>query len=82
MPLSEATKAFLETAFLPEMANLDRRKRVEKFGVPECDFVIMPEVGPSTQVHVAQKGQKGRRVSVLTPAILAGCGSAKNGGIL
>ena len=46
VPLSEATKAFLETAFSSEMTNPDRRKRVEKFGVPECDFVRCPKLDP------------------------------------
>ena len=44
--LSEATKAFLETAFSSEMTNSDRRKRVEKFGVPECDAVRCPKLDP------------------------------------
>ena len=46
VPLSEVTQAFLGTAFLPEMTNSDRRKRVEKFGVPECDFVRCPKLDP------------------------------------
>ena len=46
VPLTEATKAFVETAFSSEMTKSDRRKRVEKFGVPECDFVTCPKLDP------------------------------------
>ena len=44
VPLSEATKAFLETTFSSEMANSDRNKWVEKFWVPECDFLRCPKL--------------------------------------
>ena len=46
VPLSEATKTFLETNFSFEMTNSDCRKRVKKFGVPECDFVRCPKLNP------------------------------------
>ena len=39
-------KVFSETAFSSEMTNSDRRKWVEKFGVPECNFVRCPKLDP------------------------------------
>ena len=35
--LSETTKAFLEAAFSTTMPNEDRKKRVVKVGIPDCD---------------------------------------------
>ena len=44
IPLSEATKALLETAFSSNLSNPDRRKRVDRFGVPECDHTRCPKL--------------------------------------
>ena len=44
--LSEATKALLETAFSLPMSNSDRKKWVEKFGVPDCELVRYPKLDP------------------------------------
>jgi len=37
--LSETTKSFLEAAFLAAISNKDRKKRVGKVGIPDCDQV-------------------------------------------
>ena len=42
--LTETTKSFLEAAFSGTMSNEDRRKRVEKVGVPDCDQVRCPKL--------------------------------------
>ena len=44
IPLSEATKALLETAFSSNLSNPDRRKRVDRFGVPECNHTRCPKL--------------------------------------
>ena len=46
VPLSEATKAFLKTAFSSEMTNSNHRKEVEKFRIPECNFVRCLKLDP------------------------------------
>ena len=46
VPLSEATKAFSETAFSSEMTNSDYRRWVEKSGVPECGLMRCPKLDP------------------------------------
>ena len=42
--LSETTKAFLEAAFLATMPNEDRKKRVVKVGIPDCDQIRCPKL--------------------------------------
>ena len=42
--VTETTKSFLEAAFSGAMSNEDRRKRVEKIGVPDCDQVRCPKL--------------------------------------
>ena len=44
MQLTETTKTFLEAAFSTTMLNENRRKRVEKIGVPDCDQVRCPKL--------------------------------------
>ena len=56
--LSEATKAWLETVFSSSMANSDHKKRVEKFGVPDCDHIRCLKLDPvlkSTMLNDAIK---------------------------
>ena len=48
--LSEATKAMLETAFTSNLANPDRRKRADKFGVPDCDAIRSRTHQPAIKV--------------------------------
>ena len=43
--LTETTKSFLEAAFSGTISNEDRRKRVKKVGVPDCDQVRCPKLG-------------------------------------
>ena len=42
--LSETTKAFLEAAFSATMPNEDRKKRVVKVGIPDCDQIRCPKL--------------------------------------
>ena len=42
--LTETTKTFLEAAFSGTMTNTDRKKRVKKIGVPECDQIRCPKL--------------------------------------
>jgi hypothetical protein len=44
--VSEATKAFLETAFSSNLENLDCKKRVGKYGTLECDHIRCPKLDP------------------------------------
>ena len=46
MLLSEATKSLLETAFSSPLSNLDHKKGVEKFGVPDHEWVCCPKLNP------------------------------------
>ena len=49
--LSEATKAMLETTFTSNLANPDRRKRADKFGVPDCQPAIKVD-GYLSRLHL------------------------------
>ena len=42
--LTETTKTFLEAAFSGTMTNADRKKRVEKIGVLDCDQIRCPKL--------------------------------------
>jgi len=42
--LSEPTKTFLEAAFSAVMSNEDRKKRVGKVGIPDCDQIRCPKL--------------------------------------
>ena len=42
--LTEATKTFLEAAFSGTLSNADRKKRVDKVGVPDCDQIRCPKL--------------------------------------
>ena len=42
--LTETTKTFLEATFSSMMTNADRKKRVEKIGVPNCDQIRCPKL--------------------------------------
>ena len=42
--LSETTKTFLEAAFTATMSNEDRKKRVGRIGVPDCDQIRCPKL--------------------------------------
>ena len=42
--LTETTKSFLEAAFSGMISNEDRRKRLEKVGVSDCDQVHCPKL--------------------------------------
>ena len=48
--LTETTKSFLEAAFSGTMSNEDRRKRVKKIGVPDCDQVRCPKLNGQRQI--------------------------------
>ena len=42
--LSETTKSFLEAAFSTTVANIDRKKRLDWIGVPDCDAIRCPKL--------------------------------------
>ena len=42
--LSETTKSFLEAAFSATVANTDRKKRLDRIGVPDCDAIRCPKL--------------------------------------
>ena len=42
--VSEATQAFLGAAFSGIMDNDDRRKRIKRIGVPDCDQIRCPKL--------------------------------------
>ena len=44
VPLTETTKTFLEAAFSGTLSNTDRKKRVDKIGVPDCDQIRCPKL--------------------------------------
>ena len=56
--LSEATKALLETAFSSPMSNSDRKKRVEKFRVPDCEWVRCPKLDPVLKTTLPKEAMK------------------------
>lgn len=56
--LSEATKALLETTFSSPMSNSDRKKRVEKFGVPDCEWVRCPKLDPVLKTTLPKEAIK------------------------
>ena len=60
--------AFLETAFLANMANLDRKKQMDRYVVPDCDQICYPKLDlvPKTALH------KGGWPCLEAPAVLAG----------
>ena len=41
--LTESTQVFLEAAFSATLANADRKKRVERIGVSDCDSIRCPK---------------------------------------
>ena len=42
--LTEATKTFIKAAFSGTLSNADRKKRVDKVGVPDCDQICCPKL--------------------------------------
>ena len=42
--LSETTKSFLEAAFSATVANTDRKKQLDRIGVPDCDAIRCPKL--------------------------------------
>ena len=44
--LSEETSAFLEVAFSTTLSNADRRKRIARFRIPDCDKICCPKLDP------------------------------------
>ena len=56
--LSESTHAFLEAAFSTTLANADRKKRVGRVGVPNCDSIRCPKLDPVIQAIVPSDATK------------------------
>lgn len=56
--LSESTKSFLEAAFSVTVANSDRKKRLDRIGVPECGAIRCPRLDPVVQSIVPNNAIK------------------------
>ena len=56
--LSESTHAFLEAAFSTTLTNADRKKRVDRVGVPDCDSIRCPKLDPVIQAIVPNEATK------------------------
>ena len=58
MSLSESAHAFLEAAFSTTLTNADRKKRVDRVGVPDCDGIRCPKLDPVIQAIVPNEATK------------------------
>ena len=56
--LTESTQAFLEAAFSATLANADRKKWVERIGVPDCDSIRCLKLDPVIQAIVPNEATK------------------------
>ena len=79
--LTETTKSFLEAAFSGTMSNEDRRKRVKKVGVPDCDQVHCPKLDGVLKMVLPQGRHKGGWVFIASSAVLAGRSGSPSGSV-
>ena len=56
--LLESTHAFLEAAFSTTLTNADRKGRVDRVGVPDCDSIRCPKLDPVIQAIVPNEVTK------------------------
>ena len=56
--LSETTKSFLEAAFSATVANTDRKKRLDRIGVPDCDAIRCPKLDQVMQSIIPNDATK------------------------
>ena len=56
--LMESTQAFLEAAISTMLANTDRKKWVERIGVPDCDSIRCPKLDPVIKAIVPNEVTK------------------------
>jgi len=59
--VSEATQAFLGAAFSGTMDNEDRRKRIRRIGVPDCDQIRCPKLDGVMKAVLPTDTRKGGR---------------------
>ena len=56
--LSETTKSFLETAFSATVANTERKKWLDRIGVPDCDTIRCPKLDQVMQSIILNDATK------------------------
>ena len=56
--LSESTHAFLEAAFSTTLTNADRKKRVDRVGVRDCNSIRCPKLDPVIQTIAPNEATK------------------------
>ena len=56
--LSESMHAFLEAAFSTTLTNADRKKRVDRVCVPNCDSIRCPKLDPVIQAIIPNEATK------------------------
>ena len=61
--LSDATGAFMEAAFKTKLENPQRKKKLAKFGTPNCRWVQCPKLDPVVSANVSREAIRNHQSS-------------------